>query len=140
MWRLVKNSSKDLCLYRINTATETLETTKLCIENKHYKDAINRSYYAAFYAVKAVLALENIDFKKHKDVMAYFNKNFVATEVFEKSMGRMIAQLQLKREKSDYDDFYIASKEEAEVQFKNAEYILETVKKYLVDKENECSK
>lgn len=54
------------------------------------------------YAVKAVLAMEMVDFKRHKDVMAYFNKNYVATEVFEKTTGRMLAQLQLKREKSDY--------------------------------------
>lgn len=50
-------------------ARETLQVAQECFEGNHYKDAINRSYYAAFYAVKAVLALEERDFKRHKDVM-----------------------------------------------------------------------
>lgn len=49
------NKAVDLCVYRMNNAKETLETAKLCMDHKRYKDTINRSYYAAFYAVKAVL-------------------------------------------------------------------------------------
>lgn len=62
----------DLCIYRINAALETLETARTCIDIKHYKDAINRSYYASFYAIKAVLAMEGTDFKRHKDVIEYY--------------------------------------------------------------------
>ena len=127
-------SSKDLCVYRIQTAVETLDTAKLCIDNKHFKDAVNRSYYAAFHAVRAVLAMEKVDFKRHKDVITYFNKNYVATETFDKTVGRMLAQLQLKREKSDYDDFYVVSKEEVDTQYQNAQIILSAVKKYLAEK------
>ncbi len=116
----MQNKGEDLCMYRINTALETLDTAKTCMEIKHYRDAINRSYYASFYAVKAVLVMEGTDFKRHKDVVAYFNKNYVATEKFEKTIGRMLSTLQQKREASDYDDFYIASKEEAETQCGNS--------------------
>ena len=130
----MQDKAKDLCIYRINSALETLDATKVCIESKHYKDAINRSYYASFYAIKAVLAMEGIDFKRHKDVVAYFNKNYVATEVFDKKLGRMLSNLQQTRETSDYDDFFIASKEDAETQCENAESIIEAVKKYLKDK------
>ena len=56
------DKAMDLCVYRMNNADETLDTAKLCMEHKRYKDAINRCYYAAFYAVKAALALEEIDF------------------------------------------------------------------------------
>lgn len=130
----MRNKGLDLCIYRINSSMETLETSKYCITSKHYKDAINRSYYAAFYAIKAVLSMEEIDFKRHKDVVAYFNKNYVATEIFEKTMGRKLATLQQTRETSDYDDFYVASKEEAETQCQSAEEIIEAVKKYLMKK------
>ena len=54
-----------------------------CLKDGFYKDAINRSYYAAFYSIKAILALGTVDFKRHKDVVAYFNKEYVATEQFE---------------------------------------------------------
>ena len=68
------NKSSDLSIYRMENALETLDTAKLCLDNKKYKDTINRCYYAAFYAVKAVLALEQKDFKRHKDAVAYFNQ------------------------------------------------------------------
>lgn len=106
----------------------------MCIESKHYKDAINRSYYASFYAIKAVLAMEGTDFKRHKDVVAYFNKNYVATGHFDKSLGRMLANLQQTRETSDYDDFFIASREDAEIQCESTENIIEAVRKFLNDK------
>lgn len=129
--RLRQDKSKDLCIYRIKRALETLDATKVCIESKHYKDAINRSYYAFFYAIKAVLAMEGTDFKRHKDVVAYFNKNYVATEIFDKKLGRMLANLQQTRETSDYDDFYIASKEDAQIQCESTENIIEAVRGYL---------
>ena len=96
-----------------------------------YKDSINRSYYAAFYAIKAVLALGTIDFKRHKDVVAYFNKEYVARNVFPRELGRRLGMLKQLREKSDYDDFYIASKEQADEQYHTAEYVIANVDKYL---------
>ena len=58
----MNDKKEDLCIYRIRNAVETLGVAVLCLESQHYKDSINRSYYAAFYAIKAVLALEEIDF------------------------------------------------------------------------------
>lgn len=127
------NKEKDLCNYRLNSALETLETANWCVANRHYKDAINRCYYAAFYAAKAVLALESVDFKRHKDVVAYFNKNYIATDRFPRDVGKKLANLQRKRENSDYDDFFVASLEEAEKQLEAAKYIIELIQKYLGD-------
>ena len=125
---------KDLSLYRVNQAEETVRSAKLCQENHFYKDAINRSYYAAFYAVKAVLAIESVDFKRHKDVVAYFNQHYVATGLFSKETGKSLARLQKKREVSDYDDFYIASAEEALEQIEVAANIVAETKDYLQKK------
>ena len=83
------------------------------MQNKLYKDVINRSYYTAFYAIKAVLALEEKDFKRHKDAVAYFNQTYVATEIFPREIGKKLGRLKKERESSDYDDFYIASLSEA---------------------------
>ena len=127
------NRRGDLCAYRMAAAQETLQVAKECLNGNHYKDAINRSYYAAFYAVKAVLALEEKDFKRHKDVIAYFNQNYVATDIFPRELGRKLARLQQKREKSDYDDFYIASKEESERQIAVAGEFIELVEKYCME-------
>ena len=125
----------DLCIYRMRSAIETLGVSALCLESQHYKDSINRSYYAAFYAVKAVLALEEVDFKRHKDAVAYFNKTYVATDIFQREIGKKLGRLKQERETSEYDDFYIASSTDAEEQYAAAELIIVEVKKYL-DRKN----
>ena len=121
----------DLCIYRMRNAIETLGVSALCLESQHYKNSINRSYYAAFYAVKAVLALEEVDFKRHKDAVAYFNKTYVATDIFPREIGKKLGRLKQERETSDYDDFYIASAADATEQYAAAEFIITEVKQYL---------
>ena len=125
------NRRESLCNYRMAAARETLQVAQECFEGNHYKDAINRSYYAAFYAVKAVLALEERDSKRHKDVLAYFNQKYVAADVFPRDIGRKLARLQQKREKSDYDDFFIASREEAAEQIGYTQEVVALIADYL---------
>lgn len=101
----MNSKAVDLSLYRIGNATETLAASLLCLENARYKDSVNRSYYAAFYAIKSVLALEEIDFKRHKDAVAHFNHHYVADGTFDRETGRLLGRLKRIREASDYDDF-----------------------------------
>lgn len=121
----------DLSKYRLQEAEDSLRVADHCLKEGLYKDSINRSYYAAFYSVKAVLALGTVDFKRHKDVMGYFNKEYVATEIFPRELGRRLGTLKQLREKSDYDDFYIASLSQAEEQYQTAELTIRVVKEYL---------
>ena len=123
----------ELCKYRMEQSKESLKASEIMLENDMIKDSINRSYYAAFYAMKSVLALDEIDFKRHKDVVAYFNKEYVAKEKFSRELGRMIARLQQLREKSDYDDFFIASIEKAKLQIDSVRQLITDVERYIND-------
>lgn len=122
---------KELIAYRYRRAAETLEVAKDLFAGGKYRDANNRCYYAVFYALKAVYALKGQDFKKHKTLLANFNKEYVATEIFPKEIGRKISLLALIREQSDYNDFYIASKQESQQQVEIAEEVIQLVKEYL---------
>ena len=127
------NIKKELSNYRLNEAKECLDTAKKLITMRKYKDANNRAYYSVLYAVKSVLAIEGKDFKRHKDVMAYFNKTYVKEGVFSRDLGKKIAKMAIIREASDYKDFYVATKEEAEEQLDVAEYTIESIEKHLND-------
>ena len=123
---------EDFAKYRLAKAKETLKTAELIFKDiKDYTSANNRAYYAIFYAIRAVLALEQIDFKKHKDVIAYFNKNYINTEIFPKQIGRKIAQAQRIREDSDYDDEYVPSHEKTQQQIETARELINLVEKYI---------
>ena len=122
---------EDVARYKFEQAEDDLETAKILLAAGKYKAANNRAYYACFHAVDAVLAKEPIAFKKHKDTLSYFNKNYVHTEIFPRDIGRKISRLEIIRHKSDYDTFYIASKDDATEQIEVAEDVVKLVKKYL---------
>ncbi len=128
----------DVTKYKLEQAKDDLDTAKLLLQAGKYKAANNRAYYASFHAVDAVLALEPVAFKKHKDTLAYFNKNYVHTEIFPKDIGRKISKLEVIRHKSDYDDFYIASREDAMEQTAVAERIVNLVEEYVKKQLNKC--
>lgn len=128
-------TGEDLCNYRIDAAKATLKAAQVLNSSKMYKDANNRAYYAMLYAMNAVHALKGVSYKKHKDVIANFNQEYVKTEVFPKELGRRINNAEEIRHASDYDDFYIASADEAEGQIKLAAEMIMLVEEYVKSSE-----
>ena len=117
--------------YRIEQAERCLKSAKILEEDEDYKGAANRSYYAIFHAMRSVLALENKDFSRHSGVSAYFRKTYIKTGTFDIRMSDIIREAFDVRDESDYDDFYVVSKEEVLEQIDNAEFFLTTIKDYL---------
>ena len=107
---------------------------KLLLKAEEYKGAANRAYYAAFHSLRAVLILDSFDSKKHSGIIAKFRENYLKTELFNKEISDYISSLFRVRSASDYDDFYIVSKEEAISQVDKAEKIICQVKSYLSKK------
>lgn len=63
--------------------------------------------------------------------MANFNKNYVKTEIFPRKLGKKIVKSEEIRHASDYDDFYIATREEAEEQIETAKELVARVEAYV---------
>lgn len=124
---------KDLCLYRIRTAKENLKSARILLAAEEYKSSNNRAYYAIFHAINAVHALNGNAFKRHKDAIGSFNKNYVKTEIFPREIGRKIGEAEEIRHASDYDDFYIASREEADRQVVVADEFIQLVEKHCME-------
>ncbi len=121
----------ELSKYRFETALENLEDARLMFNNGRYKNALNRAYYSIFHAIRAVNTLEGFDSSKHSGVIAFFNQTYVKEDVFSREMSKIIKQAYDNREKADYLDFYVASKDEAEKQIRRAEEFTEVIKEYL---------
>lgn len=66
-------------------------------------------------------------------IIQYFNQYFIHTGKFDKEIYSIITSAYKIREKSDYDDFYIAPKEDAEEQLKNAELFISKVESFLTE-------
>ncbi len=126
--------SKELANHRVEQAKEDFQAGVLLYEKNFYKSANNRAYYSIFHSIKAVLSLEPIDFKRHKDVIAYFNKNYINTEIFPKSMGRRIQNASTIREDSDYDDEFVVNADKTKEQLDTAEELIKLVENYINSK------
>lgn len=130
-----KETAEYLSKYRLEKAKEALNTSKILYKDiKDYTAANNRAYYAIFYAIKSIFALEEIDFKRHKDVIAYFNQHYIKTEIFPRKLGKQISTAQKIREDNDYDDKFKVSIEKTEQQIETAEEVVRTIEKYINSK------
>ena len=124
----------DLAKYRFECCNEALIDAKLMYDNGRYKNTLNRAYYAIFYAIRAVNALDDFDSSKHSGVIAFFNQHYVKEGIFPKEVSKIIKLASENRERADYLDFFIASKKDAEEQLQRAELFKEYVEEYLKNK------
>ena len=122
--------------YRLDRAKEDLADAELCYKNRRYLTANNRAYYSIFHAIRAVLVLERVDFKRHKDVLAYFNQHYLKTEKFPRAISRKITQASKIREDSDYDDEFIPTDEQTKTQIDTARELIVLVEKYFEEMNN----
>ena len=99
-------STDDYIKYRIDHAKATLSEIQTHIENRFWNTAINRMYYACFYAVSALLASEKIEVSSHSGIRQKFGEHFVKTGRFERELAKHFTELAEKRNKGDYNDFY----------------------------------
>lgn len=128
---------KDLSDYRLEQAERCIKPARVLASDGDFKGAANRSYYAIFHCMRSVLALEGIDFSKHSGVSAYFRKQYIKTGLFATELSDMIGEAFDMRNDSDYDDFYVLSREDVEDQIENAQKFYSVIEKYLRKKKDE---
>lgn len=120
----------DLAAYRLERAKTDVKSAKILFDAAEYKGANNRAYYVVYHAITAVHALDGKTYKRHKDALENFNKDYIRTEIFPRTMGRRISKAQEIRHASDYDDFYLATKSEALEQIETAENLITMIDAY----------
>jgi len=119
---------------RIQQANECLYSAERELESKGLKTAANRSYYCIFHAMRAVLALDKFDSKKHSGVIAAFRQKYIKNGLFPVELSDIIGIAFKIRNDSDYEDFYVISKDDVALQIANAKIFLAAVESYISDK------
>lgn len=102
----MSNSKKELVDYRLKRAFETYDDAVLLANSKKWNSTINRLYYTAFYAVSALILLENQTSFTHNGVKISFSERFIKTGKMEVYFGKLYSQLFSWRQKGDYDDLF----------------------------------
>lgn len=125
---------KTFALKRLNLAKETMRDADLLFANGSYRGAANRIYYAVFHCMRAVLALEDVDFKKHSAVISYFRHNYIANGKLPIEFSDLIGITFDLRSDCDYDDNANPEKDDIADLLSRLGKVVEITEKYL--KEN----
>ncbi len=130
----MESSVKELSKYRLERSREDLETAEENLASGKYRASVNRAYYAVFHALRAITALDRFDSGKHSGIIAFFNQHYVKPGIFDKEISKMIDSCYRLREKADYDDFFLAAKDDAVIQLEKAKRIMEAVEQYITSR------
>ena len=130
------DKKKEYAKYRLERSKEEYETSLVLFESRHYRAANNRAYYSIFHGMRTVLAFDGFDSKKHSGIIAIFRKDYIKTGIFDEYFSDIIGTASEIRNASDYDDMYLATRDEAEEQIKNAKVFLDRISAYVNQKIN----
>ena len=103
---------RELVKYRITKARDTFNEVDLHIENKLWNTAVNRLYYACYYAVIALLVNKDIHAQTHSGVRQMFGLHFVKSGLIDKESGKFYNDIFDMRQTGDYDDYIDFEKED----------------------------
>jgi len=124
---LKENEREILIQHRIKQADEALDDVEFLLKHKKLSLAANRIYYALFYGISALALKNNFSTSKHKQLIGWFNKNFIKTGLFDKTYSKLIYTAFENREKSDYDFLFMLTREEVENSFMLAKSFISNV-------------
>lgn len=125
----MSEKEKELGRYRMKAAEETLQSGRALLKIEDWRGAINRFYYAAFYAAQALLILKGKDARTHSGNLYLFREEFVRTGLLPEEAGKTLNELLDERIAGDYAPLSEPSREEAETAAKDCEHFLKQVRK-----------
>ena len=129
---MIDPDARALIVYWLQTARETMTDARHLVEiGGGAGSTINRAYYAMFYCVLGLATLKQFAPRKHQGAIAFFDREFVHTGVFPKTMSEALHEMFDLRLEADYADFSEPSPEEVTSAMEKAELFVNTVTTYL---------
>jgi len=98
----VKRELAALARHRLAQAHETLAEADQLLASQAFRGAVNRLYYAAFYAARALLALREVDSARPSGLISLFQQHFIKTGLLAAETGKSLARAFEKRQNADY--------------------------------------
>jgi uncharacterized protein (UPF0332 family) len=121
---------------RMRQAQEVLTDAQIVrAGNGSGRTVVNRAYYAAFYAVLALLQIVGRSPRRHHGAILLFDEYYVQTALFPQESLRNLRLLFEQRQEDDYRRTDPVAREDAELALQRAERFCETVRQYLTTKD-----
>lgn len=129
--QLTEETKIALSRYRMDRANATISEIEMLKNAGYYNTAINRMYYACYYAASALLGRIGVVPTSHAGVKQQLGIHFVVNGKISKELGRYYSILFERRHSSDYDDFVFTGVDEVNELLPKAQEFIESAIKLL---------
>lgn len=130
---MITENVRALISYRLDQADESLAAGRVLLEQGLFRASVNRSYYAMFYSVLALLTARKEETSKHGRAIALFDREFVKTGSVPKEFSRWLHEAFDLRQRSDYSPQFQTTEEDAKQILGHAASFVNEIKSKLAD-------
>ncbi len=120
-----------LICYRIEQAHETLREVEILFHQSALRGAVNRAYYAMFYALLVLLATRQLGASKHSGAISLFDREFVKAGILSRDLSRSLRMAFDRRQTYDYGENTSIDQPTAQETIEQAKTFVAEVEKYL---------
>lgn len=120
--------------YWMAMSDEAIKSARLELDAGSLSFAVNRCYYAAFYAASAVLLTRGHHFVKHAGVRAALHQHLVKPGLLSKELADLYDKLLDKRQEGDYTEFVEFAPEEVRKALDDAVALVAALRAFLPQK------
>lgn len=121
----------ELLKYRIEQANESLQDAQTLFAANSLRGAINRAYYAMFYAVLALIATKDFGSSKHSGVISFFDREFVKPGLLPRELSKALHLAFERRQVHDYGELIAVDEITAEETIQDASTFVGAIESYL---------
>jgi uncharacterized protein (UPF0332 family) len=125
---------KDLVKLRMQQAAETLHEAQILSAEHAGRGAVNRAYYAMFYAILALLATRGLGSSKHSGTISLFDREFVKPGDLPKELSRALHMAFEYRQRTDYGELGELDESTVKQVIQDAEAFVQGVRAYMKTK------
>ena len=131
---LTKDDRTALVEYRLKKAKDTFAEISILTENKLWRNAANRLYYACFYAASALLIKDGHQTHSHNGVKSLLSMNYIKENKIDKGLIKLYGQLFNIRQRGDYEDWVIIEEEDINPLIEPAGKFIDEIEKLIETK------
>jgi uncharacterized protein (UPF0332 family) len=127
---MTQDPSEQLIQYRLQQANESLKEADTLYQASFWRGAVNRAYYAMFYAVLALTVLRQEVTSKHSGAITFFDREFVKSKIFPTELSKSLHLAFQRRQENDYGEVFTVSQQEAQHALKDAHTFVTAIRQY----------
>ncbi len=111
--------SKEEIKKHIELAKKRIHSAEILRNEKEYRDAVSRAYYAFFDAASALLLTEGLVAKTHAGLITLFSLHFIKKGRIKSKFATFFKRAKEAREEADYEIYKNFTRKETERDGKN---------------------